>query len=166
MLYIVTLTYFCKVTNAAMWISRKRLELTKIYQLSLLWRLKFAIDWDYWNVILRNLDLNFQGQTFQGAILTKKGWKNANINIAIRKTGNCNRLTQLRMLHIMILTYIFKVTKFWNVNISKTVRAGEKCSMTFKEADICNRMMRPLRMLYSVTLTFMFKVKHILVMHW
>ena len=46
----------------------------------------------------------------------------------------------------------FQDHEFWNVNISKVVRAGEKCSrMTLTEVDICHRMGQ-LRMLYSVTL--------------
>ena len=36
------------------------------------------------NVVLHDLDLNFQGQTFQVAILTSTFSKNANITIAIR----------------------------------------------------------------------------------
>ena len=36
------------------------------------------------NVLLNDLDLNFQGQTLQVAILTNKPWINANITIAIR----------------------------------------------------------------------------------
>ena len=43
--------------------------------------------------------------------------------------------------------------EFWNVNISKTVRASEQCSgETFIVVDICNRMI-PFPMLYSVSLT-------------
>ena len=52
--------------------------------------------------------------------------------------------------------------KFWNVNMAKMVRASEKCfSVTFIEINICHRM-EPLRILYSMTLTFIFKVKHFL----
>ena len=36
------------------------------------------------NVIINDLDLNFQGQAFQFAILTRIGRKNANITIANR----------------------------------------------------------------------------------
>ena len=51
--------------------------------------------------------------------------------------------------------------KFWNVNISKTVWASEKCSsINFIEVVICHRM-GPLRMLHSVTLTKTFKVTKI-----
>ena len=46
------------------------------------------------------------------------------------------------------------------MNILKTVRATEKSSgMTFIEVDIYHQM-RQLRMLYSWTLTFIFKFKH------
>ena len=44
------------------------------------------------------------------------------------------------MMYIVTWTYIFKVTKFQNVNISKTVRTAEKCSiMTFIDVDIRDR---------------------------
>ena len=49
------------------------------------------------------------------------------------------------------------------MNISKTVRASNKC-LTFIEVDICHRM-EPFRMVYSLTLTFIFKVEHFLAMH-
>ena len=53
----------------------------------------------------------------------------------------------------------FQGLEFWNVNISKTVRAGEKyLSMTFIEVAICHRM-GPWQMAYFVTLTLIFKVK-------
>ena len=55
--------------------------------------------------------------------------------------------------------------EFLNVNIWKTVIAREKfSSMTFIEVDIWHQM-GLLRMLYSVTLTSIFKVKYFLVMH-
>ena len=57
------------------------------------------------NVVLCNLSLNFQGHTFQFAILTNQRSKNANITIA-------SRMVPLRMLSIMTLSYIIKVTKF------------------------------------------------------
>ena len=57
------------------------------------------------------------------------------------------------------LSLHFHSLEFLNVNISKTVRASEKCSnMTFIEVDICHGM-GPFRMLYSVTLTYILKVK-------
>ena len=63
------------------------------------------------------------------------------------------------------LDLYFEGHELLNVNISKTVRASEKCSsMTLIEVDICHRM-RALRMLYSVTLTFTFMVKPFIVMH-
>ena len=37
--------------------------------------------------------------------------------------------------------------------------------MTFIQVDICHQI-RPLPMLYSISLTFIFKVKYLLVMHW
>ena len=59
----------------------------------------------------------------------------------------------------------FRGDKIWNVNIWKMMRVSEKCSsIIFIEIDICHRM-GPLRFLYSMILTFIFKVKHFLVMH-
>ena len=47
----------------------------------------------------------------------------------------------------------------WNVNILEVSSTGaEMRKMTFIDCDICHRM-APLRMLYSVILTFVFKVK-------
>ena len=36
------------------------------------------------NIVLHDIDLNYQGETFQVAILTSKRWKNANVTIVIR----------------------------------------------------------------------------------
>ena len=49
-----------------------------------LYRLIFAIERTNSNVVIRNLSLNFQCQTFRLAILTHKRSKNANITIAMR----------------------------------------------------------------------------------
>ena len=60
--------------------------------------------------------------------------------------------------HIMTLTYIFKVTQFEMLRSVETVRASEKCrTMTFRDIVIRHRT-GPLRMLYSVILTYIFKV--------
>ena len=60
-------------------------------------------------------------------------------------------------------TYSFKVAHFETL---KTMRANEKCSgMTFIKVDICQRM-GPLRMLYSMTLTYIFKVNHFKWLFW
>ena len=49
--------------------------------------------------------------------------------------------------------------EFFNVYISKTVRAIEKCSyVTFIQVDMWHRM-EPLRILYSVTVTYVLKIK-------
>ena len=64
------------------------------------------------------------------------------------------------MLYIVTFTYIFKITKFLEIifTIFKMVRANEKISSTtFVEIDISHRM-APLRMLYIVTFTYIFKV--------
>ena len=55
------------------------------------------------------------------------------------------------------LDIYFQGHTFFNVNISKTMRASKKCAITtFIEVDICHRM-RLLQMLYFVTLTYNFQ---------
>ena len=64
-------------------------------------------------------------------------------------------------MYIVTLTYIFKVTKFLKVifNSWKMVRASKKySSTTFIEVDT-SHWMALLRMLFIVTLTYVFKVK-------
>ena len=59
----------------------------------------------------------------------------------------------------------FSMPQIRNVVISETVRAIEKMFHTsFAEVDI-RHWMAPLRTLYSVNLTFIFKVKHLFVMN-
>ena len=43
-----------------------------------------AIEWHTCKFILNDLDLNYQGQTFQVAILTSIGWKMPTLLFAIR----------------------------------------------------------------------------------
>ena len=85
-----------------------------------------------------------------------------------RKSGISHRIAPLWMMSIVTLTYIFKVTQFIEIMIfnmwenSETVRASGKCSsMTFIEIDIGQQMV-PLRMLYTVTLTYIFKITNFL----
>ena len=90
-------------------------------------------------IVLRDLDLNFHGQ--------------------VSKSSICHLTAPLRMLYIMTFDLHFQGHEFWNVNISKMVRSSKKClSMTFIEFDICHRI-GPFQMLYSVTLTYIFKLK-------
>ena len=83
----------------------------------------------------------------------------------------------LRKLYVVSLTKIycesctswlwptFSKSGILKVNILATVRSSENCSsMTFTEIDICHQM-GALRILYSVTLTFIFEVKHFHVMY-
>ena len=117
MLYIVTLTYIFKIT--------KFLDIIFI-----VWKMKRAMHkyapYDFYaswyslsncitaNVVLNDLELNFQGQTFQFAILTSIGWKMQTLILLPkdRKSGIFHRMVPQQMLYIMTLTYIFKVTKF------------------------------------------------------
>ena len=63
------------------------------------------------NVVLCNFDLYFQDQTSQVAILTSKGWKMQTLILPKdKKSGIYHRMAPLRMLYIITLTYIFKVT--------------------------------------------------------
>ena len=107
-------------------------------------------NWSMANVVLQNLHLSFQGQTFQVAILTNKRWKPQTLLLkSDKKWGICHKIAQMRILDIDIR---FQGHEFWNVNISNMVRATTKYSrMTFIEVDIYNGMGK-LRMLYSVTL--------------
>ena len=64
-------------------------------------------------VVLRNLDLNFPGQTYQVSYLTKAG--KVNITIAMHKTEDMHLSsngTTANIIYIMTLYYIVKVTKF------------------------------------------------------
>ena len=78
-------------------------------------------------------DLNFQGQTFQVAILNKAGKMQTLLLPSDRKSGICQRTAPLQMLHIVTLTYIFKVTNFEMWISQKTARVSEKYSiMTYR----------------------------------
>ena len=64
-------------------------------------------------VLDNDLDLYFQEQTFQEAILTNKCWKNANITFFCHQILSIyHRMVPLRMLYVLTLTYIFTVTNF------------------------------------------------------
>ena len=99
--------------------------------------------------LLHDLDLHFKGQTCSILFvlqISRKWWK-VNLQQTLlchskRKSVVCHRMTSLRILYIIFLTYLFNDT-ILNVNISKTVRASEKCTiMTFIEVDIRHRMDR------------------------
>ena len=86
-------------------------------------------------IALRDLDLHFQGQTFQVAILRSKRCKTAsNTNsIIYSKSGICRRTANV-VRHDLDL--YFQGHEFWNVNGSKTARASE--------LDNCERVLRDL----------------------
>ena len=72
-----------------------------------------------------------------------------------------HRITPLRMLYIVILTYISSFTKFLEI-ISYLV-SGKRCELTKMDNTTCidfyiSQGMAPLRMLYMVSLTSIFKV--------
>ena len=122
----------------------------------------FTIEWDIANVVLRDLDPNFQGQTFQVAIVTSNGWKMQIFLLPSDMTyGICHRMALLLMLYVVNFAYIIKVRNFEMWISRKRWELLRKCSSkTFTEVDICHRM-GALRMLYSITLTNIFKVKHL-----
>ena len=77
MLYIMILTYTFKIEfNFEMWISQKRWEVVKKIIMYDIYRGSYLpSNGTIANVTLHDLDLNFQVQTFQVAILISKGWK-------------------------------------------------------------------------------------------
>ena len=148
------------------------------------------------NVTLRDLDLNFEGHIFQGAILTSKGWDNANTTIAVRweiMYLPSNGITANVAYHDLELH--FQGDEFRNVNISKTIRANEKCDFYRdwffpSNTTIANIVLRDLELnfqrhtfqtiisrlilaiewhhcgcFYSLNLNFIFKVKYLRVVH-
>ena len=113
MLYIVMLTYIFKVTDFEMWISRKLWELAKNAQVWLYQGWYLPTKETIANVVLHDIYLNFQVQTFQVAILTSKPYKIQTLLMpSARKSGVCHLLELLQILYIMTLTYIFKFTNF------------------------------------------------------
>ena len=87
-----------------------------------------------------DVDLRFQGQTFQVAILSTKVWKQANSTLAIRLEvmylpSHCATANVVH--HDLDLHYIFEVTNLKRDYLKNWVRTGEKCSsMTFIKVDI------------------------------
>ena len=106
-LYIVTLAYF--QGQFEMWKSRKRWEQVKmlVYVFYKGWYL--PANGEIANVVLHDLYLNFQGQTFQVTVLTIK---QILLLASDRKSGICHRMAPLWMLYIMTWTYIVKVKNF------------------------------------------------------
>ena len=155
----MTLTYIFKFMNMS--ICRKMLKYD-FYRDRYL-----SSNWTDMNDVLCSLDLNFQDKTFQVSILASKALQNSNITIAIRREvrylssngDTANVVNHDHGLH-------FQGNEFWNVNISITVRASENCSCKNTiEVDSCYPV-GILRMLYFITLTFIFKVKHFVVIYW
>ena len=112
MLYVMILTYIFKVTNFEMRISQKRSELAKILK-----RAFITIDICHrmeqsWVVVLRDLNLNFQGQISQVAVC-QVNTENAHITIAVRyEVRYLPAIAPPCMSYITTLTNIFKVTHF------------------------------------------------------
>ena len=64
-------------------------------------------------VVLHDLDLNIQGQTFQVSILTGKYWKMQRLKFpSDKKSSCCHRMVLLRMFYVQTMIYIFKITNF------------------------------------------------------
>ena len=112
-------------------------------------------------MVLSDLDQNFQGLTFQVAHFTSRGREKACITIVIRyEVMHLSSNSAIANHHDLDL--YFQNHEILNASISKTVRASEKRSvMTFIEDDVRCRM-APLSKLYSVTVTFILRVKYFL----
>ena len=102
------------------------------------------------NGIIANVALwrwpKFSRSTFSSGYFDKRTLKMQTLQLpSNRKLDICHQITQLQLLYIVTLIYIFKVMNcaMW---ISRKWWASEKCSsMTFIEVDIWYRM-GPLRM--------------------
>ena len=127
MLYIMTMTYIFTVINFEMWIWKTVRSSEKCPSMTFRgWYL--PSNGTIVNVLLRNLNHNFQDQTFQVAILKSKAWENVNITIAIGQVVRylpSNGTTANVVHHDLDLH--FQGREFWNVNILKAVRASKKC---------------------------------------
>ena len=141
MLYIVTLTY--------------------IFEFAQFLEIVYLISWKRWE-----LEKNFQGKTFKLAILTSIDWKMQPLLLpSVRKSCIYHGMARLQMLLYHDFDIYFQSHELLNVNIWKTVRNSKKClRVTFIEINVSHRM-GPLRLVYFMTLTFIFKVTHFLVMH-
>ena len=113
----------CKSCFSTMWpwpkFSRSNVMSHKSKELAQKWSLWLLRGWYSpsnsitANVVLNDLDLHFQRQTFQLAILTMIGWKMQTLLLlSNRKPGICYRMKPLRTLYIMKLIYILNVTDF------------------------------------------------------
>ena len=71
MLYIMTLTYTFKVTIYEIEYLENRESLRKIYTNDFHRVLYLPVNWAISNVVMRDLDLNFQVQTFQSSYFDK-----------------------------------------------------------------------------------------------
>ena len=85
------------------------------------------------------------------------------INISVLSWFSFRQLEAIQAMHLVSLSKnmsVFSASSLpRSIQILKMVRADEKCSSnTFIEVEICHRM-GTLRMLYSMTLTYIFKVK-------
>ena len=65
------------------------------------------------NVVVNDLDLNFQSKTFQMAILSSIDWKMQRLLLpSDLKSDICHHMAPLQILCVVTLTYIFKIMKF------------------------------------------------------
>ena len=108
------------------------------------------------NVLLNDIHLHFQGQTFQVIILTYIGWKIQTLLLLWdRMSGNCLRMAPLGIWLTFSRSRIMKCdypAKRWE--LAKSAQVCLLYSMIFAiEWDHC------------VILTFIYKVKHVLTMH-
>ena len=101
------------------------------------------------NVVLTDFYLNFSMRTFWQVNDGKKMQTTVKYEVRI-----CYRMAPLRMLYLMTLTHVFKVTNFEMWISRKRWELSQNVQLRFFiEVDIFHR----LRMLYSMTLTWFFQ---------
>ena len=92
------------------------------------------------STVLFDLDLNFHGQTVEVAIWTSKCSKMLTLLLTSdRKSDICHRMTPLRMLSVITLTYIFNVTNFEMWVSQKCWELPKNTKVQFYiQVDICH----------------------------
>ena len=94
-------------------ISPKLKEIVQKWPAWLLWMLIFAIERHYCEYCTYGPWPKFSRSYFSIGSLNNIGWKMQTWLLPLdKKSGICHRMMPLRMLYIMTLNYIFKVTNF------------------------------------------------------
>ena len=156
--------YIFKVTNFKMRVSWKWWELAKNAQVWLYRGWYLPSNETIANAVLCDFDLKFHSfKHFKWLFWKTKARK---IKTLVLSSDICYRLAPLWMLYVMTLTYIFNVTNFEMSVLWKRWELAKKMLGCKLYRGWYSPSMGPLRMLNSVTLIFILKVKHFLVMYW